>query len=208
MSTTPPKTIDWEDVHRRIERARQSTQIGWAPSAEEKQRIFRMRAKSLAVEPVKQAIAGMTTDVVSFLLADETYGIELGFVREIHPLRAFTPLPCTPAFVFGLVNLRGQILSVINLKKFFEIPEKGLTELNKIIVLQRDDMEFGILADAVLGVQSVPRDHIQPGLAALTGIREAYLKGVTPERLVILNGERILSDKNIVVNEQVEGWRK
>jgi purine-binding chemotaxis protein CheW len=208
MSTNPKKTIDWEDVHRRIELARQSTRLGWTPSAEEKQRIFRMRAKSLAVEPVKQAIAGMTMDVVSFLLADETYGIELGFVREIHPLKAFTPLPCTPAFVLGLVNLRGQILSVINLKKFFEIPEKGLTELNKIIVLQRDDMEFGILADVVLGVQSVPRDHIQPGLATLTGIREAYLKGITRERLVILNGERILSDKNIVVNEQVEGWRK
>lgn len=48
------------------------------------------------------------------------------YVREIYPLKEFTPIPCTPPFVLGIINVRGQILSVIDIKKFFDLPEKGL----------------------------------------------------------------------------------
>ena len=103
----------------------------------------------------------------------------------------------------GIVNVRGQILSVIDIKKFFELPEKGLTNLSKLILLRADDMEFGILADVILGVRSVAADQIQPSLPTLTGIRESYLKGVTPDRVVILDGDKLLSDEKIVVREEI-----
>jgi purine-binding chemotaxis protein CheW len=131
--------------------------------------------------------------------------VETSFVREIHPLTDLTPLPCTPAFVLGVVNLRGEIVSLIDVKKFFDLPEKGLTDLNKVIVLQSATMRFGILADAVLGVRRVPAAEIQPSLPTLTGIREQYLKGVTAGRTVILDAEKLLGDEKIVVQEQVEG---
>ncbi len=127
------------------------------------------------------------------------------FVREVYPLKAFTPLPCTPAFVLGIVNVRGQILSVIDLGKFFDLPTMVVGEPTKVIILRRGEMELGFLADALLGVQSIPRDQIQPGLPTLTGVRQAYLKGITPARLVVLDGGSILADKNLVVNEQVDG---
>ena len=205
MSAVEPRSIDWAEVRRRVDAARLATERGWAPLPEERRRILKERARALAAVAVEQPAAETMVEVVKFLLAGETYGIELAFVREVHPLKAFTPLPCTPAFVLGIVNVRGQILSVVDLGRFFELPAQGLGELNKVIILRRGDMELGILADAVLGVQSVPLDEIQPGLPTLTGVRQAYLKGITPARLVLLDGGSILADKNLVVNEQVDG---
>jgi len=64
-------------------------------------------------------------------------------------------------------------------------------------------MVFGILADAILGVRRISLAEIQPSLPTLTGIREKYLKGITPERTVILDAGKLLADEEIVVQEQV-----
>jgi purine-binding chemotaxis protein CheW len=102
-----------------------------------------------------------------------------------------------------LVNVRGQILSIIDIKKLFDLPEKGLTDLNKVIIVRADHMELGILADAILGVRCIAREELQPALPTQTGIREEYLKGITKDPLVVLDVERILSDEKILVNDGV-----
>lgn len=197
--------IDWHAVKRRMEKAHGAIEHAWMPSAEEIQRVLMARAQALGRVPDAAETAGKHIDVVEFVLAHERYAIESRYVREVAPLENLTPLPCTPAFVLGIVNLRGEILSVIDIKKFFELPEQGLTDLNKIIVLQSEDMLFGILADAIAGVRRIPVAGMQPSLPTLTGIREDYLQGVTPERLVVLDAEKLLTDENIVVREQVAG---
>jgi len=75
--------------------------------------------------------------------------LNLFFVREVYPLRDFTVLPGVPTYIFGIINVRGQILPVIDIKKFFNLPEKGLGDLNRVIILYNDQMEFGILSDVV-----------------------------------------------------------
>ncbi len=104
----------------------------------------------------------------------------------------------------GLINVRGQILSIINIKKLFDLPEKGLTDLNKVIIVHANHMELGILADAILGVRSIAREELHPALPTLTGIREEYLKGITKDPLVVLDVEKILSDEKILVNDVVD----
>ncbi len=179
---------------------------------QEKQRILRERARELAHEHKKKDTSHGYLRVLEFLLAYEKYAIETAHVREVYPLKDLTPLPCTPPYVLGIINVRGQILSVIELKKFFELPEKGISNLNKVIIISTnktvfrgvEGMEFGIVADAVFGVRSIPLNEVQPSLPTLTGIREDYLKGITIDRTVILDAMKILSDKRIVVNEQVD----
>lgn len=200
-----PAAVNWREVERRMEAARAAIERVWAPSPEETQRILKARAQALAREPEPAEAAGGHIEVVEFLLAHERYALESQYVREVYPLENLTPLPCTPAFVLGIVNLRGEILSVIDLKKFFELPEKGLTDLNKVIVLQSGNMLFGILADVIAGVRRIPVTDIQPSLPTLTGVREEYLQGVTPERTVILDAEKLLTDESIIVQEQVAG---
>ncbi|MBI2224293.1 MAG: purine-binding chemotaxis protein CheW [Betaproteobacteria bacterium] len=197
--------LDWREVQRRLEAARAAMERGWAPDAEEAKRILKARARALAREPAKDEVDDDYIEVVEFVLAYEQYAVETRHVREIHPLEHLTPLPCTPAFVLGIVNVRGEILSVIDLRKFFDLPEKGLTDLNKVIVLESGPMVFGILADAVIGAKRIRLAGIQPSLPTLTGVREAYLKGVTAERTVILDAGKLLADETIVVQEQVEG---
>jgi purine-binding chemotaxis protein CheW len=196
--------IDWSEIHRRLEPVNTAIERGWSPSLEEGKRILKARAKALAQEPEEKETREERKEIVEFLLAYETYGIESSYVREVYPLRELTPVPCTPPFVLGIINVRGRILSVIDIKKFFDLPEKGLTDLNKVIILQSKDMEFGILVDAILGRRSVSLREMQPSLPTLTDTRAAYLLGVTGERLVILDAVKILSDKKIIVLEQVE----
>ncbi len=169
---------------------------------EEKRKILKERARILASEPEKKR-SEECIEVVEFLLASEKYCIETKYVREVYPLKELTPLPCTPQFVSGIINARGQILSVIDIKKFWDLPEKGLTELNKVIIIYNNKMEFGILADAVSGVRLIPVREIQSGLPTLTGIRAEYLKGVTKDRLVVLDAEKILNDKKIIIHNEV-----
>ncbi len=198
------RAVDWNEVHRRMEATRAAIEGGWTPTPEAKKRILRARAQALAQAPPKREISETDLEVVEFTLAHEVYGVEAAYVREIHPLRDLTPLPCTPPFVLGLVNVRGQILTVIDIKKFFGLPEKGLTDLNKVILLYSEGLEFGVLADAILGVRRVAPSKLQPSLPTLTGIREEFLKGVTPERVVILDAGKLLSKSNLVVHEEVE----
>lgn len=165
--------------------------------------LLKIRAAALAAEPEKKRESSEITEIIEFTLASESYGIESAFVREVFPLKDFTPLPGVPSFILGIVNVRGQILPVIDLKKFFNLPFKGLGELNKVIILNDDQMEFGVLADEVIGTKEVYPDEILPVPSAITGIGERYLKGVTKNGLIIFSAEILLSDKSIVVNEQV-----
>jgi purine-binding chemotaxis protein CheW len=179
-----------------------STIQGSAPPQEMWNSILKERARLLAQRPEDET-AGAAIEVVTLLLAYETYAIETSYVREVYPLKDLTPLPCTPSFVAGIVNVRGQVMSVIDLKKLFELPAKGITDLNKVVIISDGDMEFGILADAILDVRNIPLQEIQSGLPTLTGVRESYLKGITADRLVVLDAEKLLHNKDIVIHEEV-----
>ena len=198
-------TIDWNEVHRRIENVRKVLERDWAPPPEKKREILRTRAKALARQEKEKDIPGDHIEIVQFLLANETYGIESSFVQEVYPLRDLTPIPGTPPFVLGIINVRGRIVSILDIRKFFDLPEKGLTDLNKVLILNGHNMEFGLLADAVLGVRKIRANELQASLPTLTGIREQYLKGVTKERFVILDAEKLLADKKIIVHDNIQG---
>ena len=195
--------IDWREVHQRLETARAAVERGWTPDPGEAKRVLKARAQALARKPEKAQAADAELEVLEFFLAHEKYAVESRHVREVYPLENLTPLPCTPPFVLGIVNLRGEIVSVLDIKKFFDLPERGLTDLNKVIVLQSGQMLFGILADTIAGVRRIPMAGIQPSLPTLAGIREKYLKGITPDRTILLDAEKLLADEQIIVQEQV-----
>jgi len=170
----------------------------------EAEQILRKRAQALARTPPPPASDTML-ELLQFGLASERYAVECRFVQEVHPLRDLTPLPCTPAFIAGIVNVRGRVVPVIDLKKFFGLPERGLTDLHRTIVVRGHDLEVGLLADVIIGISSVPAASLQPSLPTLTGIRAEYLKGITDQSLVVLSVDRILLDPKIIVHEEVEG---
>lgn len=171
--------------------------------ADEKKRILRERALKLARKPEAEEAKGALLEVIEFGLADERYAIEVEFVREVCVLKDLTPVPCTPAFILGIINVRGQVISVTDVRDFFDLPKKEMTESTRVLILTNRTMELGILAESVVGQRKIPIEGIQSNMPALTGIREHYIKGVTSDRLVIISGDNLLSDDNIVVHQEV-----
>lgn len=174
------------------------------PPNVEADRVLRSRAQALARTPPRAPAAGTMLELLEFSLASERYALEARHIQEVQPLRELTPLPCTPAFVLGIVNVRGRILPVLDLKRFFDLPEPGLTDLHRIILVRGNELELGLLADVIVGVRNIAADSLQPSLPTLTGIRADYLKGVSEDRLVVLDLERILRDPKIIIHEEVE----
>lgn len=167
----------------------------------EKHRILKARAANLAREAVLADDKTEALEFTEFLIANEHYGIENVFIREVYPLKEFTPLPGSPAFVFGIINVRGKIISVIDLHIFFDLPDKGISDYSKVIIIHNDGMEFGILADRITGVRRYPLKELMAALPTLTDVRLDYLKGLTRDRLVMLDGGKLLNDPKIIVHE-------
>lgn len=165
-------------------------------------KILKARAKTLAqVPPADRGKTGDLLAVMEFSLARERYGLEFRFIRETCPLKELTPLPCTPAFVLGIMNLRGQILPVIDFKRYVGLPAEGITELNRVVILKSGDIELGILADAILGMRTLPRREMRPQ-PFQTGALAQLIMGIAPDGCIILDGEKILADRKIVVVEE------
>jgi purine-binding chemotaxis protein CheW len=197
------KQIDWEQVRRQLQADRETLERNFAPSADACARILQERAAILARETDADSRPAREFKVLEFIVAGERYAFETRWVREVNVLKDLTTIPGTPSFVFGIANVRGRILSVIDLRRFFELPERGLTQLNKVVILHNESMEFGVLADDIAGVDTLDATALQDALPTLTGVRAEYLLGVTAGRLALLDAERLLGDKNIVVNREV-----
>ena len=171
---------------------------------DKKLKILKNRARELSEELKENGEIGNQIEIIEFVLAYEKYGVESCFVREVYPMKEFTHIPGTPNFVMGIINVRGQIISIIDIKKFFGLPEKGLTDLNRVIIAEYNGMEVGVLADLILGVHNIALGEIQSSLPTLTEIRSKYLKGITRDGIVILDIVKLLSDSKLIVTNEVE----
>jgi purine-binding chemotaxis protein CheW len=203
-STEQNKARDWQKTRSAMEETVDKLMDERARSVSEKENILRTRAEKLAREEADGREAEEHLEIVQFRLDSEDYGIEIEYVREVKPLNDITPLPGTPQFIMGLINHRGRIRTVIDVKKFFDLPEKVITELNRVILVQAAGMEVGILADAVQGIRSVPVSEVQKSLPVLTDNRAEYTRGVTNRQVVILDIGKILSDPRIIVDEHID----
>ncbi len=148
---------------------------------------------------VQPAELGEQLEVLSFSLSDERYAIGSEHVAQVLPLNQYTPLPNTPAHVLGIVNVRGRIVSVLDLRVLFELPHGSLSDRSFLLILHSQDMEFGLLIDRVLGVARISCASLQTDLANLDGVRVRYLLGVTTEQCTVLDGARLLGDPDLRV---------
>ncbi len=126
--------------------------------------------------------------LVVFTLANETYGIAISTVNEIIRMQDITEVPRTPDFVEGVINLRGRIVPVIDLRKRFGLEAAEATQASRIMVVELQGLTVGMIVDSVSEVLRLPTDSIEPTPAIASGVDSAYLKGVGKwdDRLIIL----------------------
>lgn len=169
------------------------------PDAAYVRSVLRSRAKELARLPETPDSSVRLVEIVEFALGRERYAFPSANVREVFHLTEITPLPGLPPFVLGVTNVRGRILSVMDIRRLLDFGDTGLTNLSQAIILYGAGMELAVLADEITGVYASDADKWQRTLPTLTGRREEYLKGVTNDRVVVLDAEKLLASEDLLV---------
>ena len=134
--------------------------------------------------------------LVVFRLADEDYGLNIETVREIIRLQAVTYVPDSPDFVEGLINLRGSVTPVVELRKRFGVELTEATSQTRIVVVDIGGENIGIIVDEVSEVLRISEDAIEPTSAVITTEDSYYIDGIAKlgdRLLILLDLERVLS---------------
>ncbi len=135
-----------------------------------------------------QTIQQDELQLVVFDLADEGYGVDISAVREIIRLQEITQVPRTPEFVEGVINLRGKVIPVIDLRKRFGLTVEAESQDNRIVVVDIGEQDIGVIVDAVTEVLRIPTDSVEPPASVITTAGSDYLLGIAKlnSRLIIL----------------------
>lgn len=194
----PHGSFDWAGIKRRIAEAGAERIL----SRGEKDAILAERARLLA-----RPIATLNAETVhglrlaTFSLTGERYGLEARLVVEISRLVDFTPLPHAPDHLVGITNLRGEILPIFDLRALLGLSRRALDDLSRLVVLGRGRPEFGVLADSTRELVVLPPNEILPPPPSVSTGARHYMRGVTKEALVVLDGEVLLDDRRLYCDQ-------
>ncbi|GKU78647.1 chemotaxis protein CheW [Paenibacillus sp. L3-i20] len=151
---------------------------------------------------------GEEVKVIVFALGSEEYGIEVDKVRTIERLSPITRVPKTASFIKGVINLRGIVVPVIDLRGRFNLTETASTENTRIIVVAVGDVEVGFIVDSANDVIDIDTDSIDSPPEIVGGIKAKYLRGIAKlgegRLLIMLNLSEVLNKSEITQVEQLE----
>ena len=136
--------------------------------------------------------------IVVFQLRGEQYGVGIAGVESIITPRDITRVPHAPDFVEGVMNLRGEIIPVVDLGKRFGLPPIDALEKNRIIVLEVEEAKVGMIVDDVVEVLRLPGESIQPPSPIFSGIETSMLSGIAhweDQIIILLDAGRALSSQ-------------
>jgi len=161
----------------------------------------------LAQEQKTSAASG-TMQLVSFHLAEETFGVEITKVREIILMCGITRVPQTPHYVKGLINLRSSVIPVIDLRTLFGLPESDQTDDSRIMVMQVGRRTVGIIVDGVDEVLRISQEQIAPPPPTVANLGNEYLNGLVrldEQLLILLDIDKILGQEEEALATAVAG---
>ncbi|MDA8065446.1 MAG: chemotaxis protein CheW [Thermaerobacter sp.] len=132
--------------------------------------------------------AGPEEQVVAFQLADETYGVDIGSIREIITWQRVTPVPGAQGHIEGIINLRGRVIPVVDLRRRLGLPPIPDLTNSKIVIVEHAGDTIGLVVDGVSEVLRVPTGAVEPPSRMVSDVSTDYLRGVAKvgDNLVIL----------------------
>ncbi|MFQ5645377.1 MAG: chemotaxis protein CheW [bacterium] len=143
---------------------------------------------------------------VTFVLGEEEYGIEILRVQEIIRYQEFTKLPNLPDFIKGVINLRGTVVPVIDLRLKFHLEEKDSSQSTVIIVLEVSGRIMGVVVDSIHDVISLSDEEFQATPALSSKIRTDFIKGMGKKKdkmIIMLDINKVLSEEELEMVDEV-----
>jgi purine-binding chemotaxis protein CheW len=210
-----PREFDWEAAYRRIAAAEAALDGVGETSPELLQELLERRAAQLAQVPIREEEGGRV-ELVLIRLGRELYGLDVQHVSDLRPVEQITRVPRVSGWVAGVVNLRGRLLSVVDLQRFFGLPDAKRDEHDGpagrpyLVAVETPEMELALLADDVLAVESLPANRVQEATGTVRGIRPEYVRGVAERggdgddpMLVVLDLSAMLADERLIVQQEI-----
>jgi purine-binding chemotaxis protein CheW len=160
---------------------------------------------------MEQVKIANTLKVIVFQIKDNEYAIPVSYVKGIEKILHITRVPKTVAFVKGVINLRGVITPIIDLRARFEIEEKAFNDKTRIIIVHLQDIEVGLIVDAANDVLDIPIENIEPQPEVVGNVEAAYISGVVKiekRLLIVINLEQVLNTEELdEISSSKEGER-
>ncbi len=150
--------------------------------------------------------AGEELQLVAFRLQEEEFAVDIQRVREVLKITQITPLPQSLSYIEGVINLRGEVIPVVDLRKRFNIKNAQETSDSRIIIVEIDESLVGLIVDSVTEVLHILSSAVDPPPRRLAGTRTEFIKGVGKlgdRLLIVLDLEQILSSEEQVDLEQL-----
>jgi purine-binding chemotaxis protein CheW len=169
----------------------------WDPAAEA---VLKRRAEHLAKLP-GSTDSGDDVEVLVCRLGSERYAVETRHLRAVQWASGITPVPCTPAFVVGIVSVRGEIVTLLDLASMIGLPSSATSdpaETCPVLLLGLDGLRSGLVVEEVLGVERLDLNALQPSLSG----RE-FARGVGPDNTVLLDLEALLASGRFTVSDEL-----
>lgn len=201
---TSDRSIDWEAVKSRLARAAEAVVAEEQPSAERTRQILAARAERLAQVPERTPDACEILELLTFQLGHDAFAIETRYVQEVQRPREITLVPGVPPFLVGVTNLRGEVLAVMDIRLFWGSRAQPDQAPANVIVLGLERPEFGIVADAVDEVATWRMENILAAPPSVSAEGRRYLKGVTAEAMLVMDGAVLLQDSTLYVDQDDE----
>ncbi len=159
------------------------------------------------VQKKKGGILVSEKQYVIFNLGNEQYGVDIMNVKEISEFKESTKVPSAPYFVDGIINLRGEIIPIVNLKKRFGIENDEIDSDTRIIVINLNGRNVGFVVDEASQVLRINNDDIDPAPEIIAGVDRQYINGVgkvEDKIIILLDLEKILTDEEKVQLKEME----
>lgn len=198
-ATTPPKIPDPG------QQDSTDAQAYFCPTATPEERaIFRERAANLIIASDRQDNAGLISLAV-VKLNGEYFGLDLSLVREFTDIRQITPIPCCGEFIVGNMNLRGEIVTLVDIRHLLNLSAEGCAGIAKAMVVHLKDIVAGITIDEVCDVIYLQPDQIKPAPTSGHSNNNEYLRGTALYRdkiLGLIDFHKIITEQELVVNQE------
>lgn len=185
--------IDWDLAKRQLQEAETALENALVASPERIERTYRDRAAEM-----EKRHTGTTKDVralrvLVFSLGTETYGLPVTDLAEVLISMKCTPVPRAASELAGVINLRGELRSVIDLRRLLSLPGKDDESSVRILMVRNGAQEVGLKVGSVEKVQSISEDDLASPEANGADAAGSYFRGFTPDKVIVLNTAALLS---------------
>jgi purine-binding chemotaxis protein CheW len=188
-----PKQFDWKVVQQRLRDAEAALDRAGVADERQLDQVFRQRLHDYANRKPRLATTADIRRVLVFLLGARRYAVELPAVIKVFPLRQCTPVPAAAKEIVGIINVGGEIRSVVDAAELLGVSASATSGEGQVVLLRHANLEVGLRVDHVEAIETIAADSLVRAESVENSPSLQYVEGVTPESLIVLNMRQLMS---------------